>query len=220
MLGSKRTISATGRGPRGRARVHAEPGWCPVVERQAICARILETGACAPRTFSDYVQDYGKWASINTRGWVQTERYSAERPAAALGDQPLESITSAFVEGAFERLLAGRSGATRNRYCDWLSGMFKRAVRLGLVAMNPVTGIPKLREAGGRTVFLKPDEETAGRQALPARLRSAFTVAVNTGLRFCCLVMAGGRPSDRGRVRGGGGRWRWSNGTRTSPLVT
>ena len=107
MLGSKRTISATGRGPRGRARVHAEPGWCPVVERQAICARILETGACAPRTFSDYVQDYGKWASINTRGWVQTERYSAERPAAALGDQPLESITSAFVEGAFERLLAG-----------------------------------------------------------------------------------------------------------------
>lgn len=177
MLGSKRTISATGRGPRGRARVHAEPGWCPVVERQAICARILETGTCAPRTFSDYVQDYGKWASINTRGWVQTERYSAERPAAALGDQPLESITSAFVEGAFERLLAGRSGATRNRYCDWLSGMFKRTVRLGLVAMNPVTGIPKLREASGRTVFLKPDEETAGRQALPARLRSAFTVA-------------------------------------------
>jgi hypothetical protein len=120
-------------------------------ERQAICARIPRDGACAPRTFSDYVQDYGKWAGINTRGWVQTERYSAERPAAALVDQPLESITSAFVEGAFERLLAGRSGATRNRYCDWLSGMFKRAVRLGLVAMNPVTGIPKLvRRAGER----------------------------------------------------------------------
>ena len=28
----------------------------------------------ARRTFSEYVPDYGKWASINKRGWVTAER--------------------------------------------------------------------------------------------------------------------------------------------------
>ena len=37
---------------------------------------------------------------------------------------------------------------------------------------------------------MKLNEETAGRQALRCP-RSAFTVAVNTGLRVCCLVLAG-----------------------------
>lgn len=50
------------------------------------CARVLETEARTRRTFSDYVQDYG---SINKRGGVKTERYTAERPAAARGDQLL-----------------------------------------------------------------------------------------------------------------------------------
>jgi hypothetical protein len=159
-------------------------------ERQAICARILETGACAPRTFSDYVQDYGKWASINTRGWVQTERYSAERPAAALGDQPLESITSAFVEGAFERLLAGRSGATRVLRFAFRDVQARRQARPGRDESRHRD--PQAREAGGRTVFLKPDEETAGRQALPARLGSAFTRRREH--RPPLLLLGGGSP--------------------------
>jgi hypothetical protein len=35
-------------------------------------------------------------------------------------------------------------------------GLFKRALRLGLVASNLVHGIPKLREAGRRLVYLRP----------------------------------------------------------------
>jgi site-specific recombinase XerD len=62
--------------------------------------------------------------------------------------------------------------------------MFKRAVRLGLVAANPVTGIPKLREPGGRVVYLMPEDETALREALPPSLRTMMTVAVNSGLRW------------------------------------
>jgi integrase len=62
--------------------------------------------------------------------------------------------------------------------------MFKRAVRLGLVAANPVTGIPKLRVPGGRVVYLMPEDETALREALPPSLRTRMTVAVNSGLRW------------------------------------
>jgi hypothetical protein len=66
-----------------------------------------------------------------------------------------------------------------------------RALRLGLVTVNPVKGIPKLKEAGGRVVYLPPatndrlaHEENALREALPANLRAAFTVSVHTGLRW------------------------------------
>ena len=46
--------------------------------------------------------------------------------------------------------------ASVNRLRDRLSGMFKRAKRLGLVAANPVTDIPKLKEAGARLAFVSP----------------------------------------------------------------
>jgi integrase len=72
-----------------------------------------------------------------------------------------------------------------------LSGMFKRAVRLGLVGSNPVKGIPKVKEAGGRVLYLPPAtkdrqayEEAALTKALPAELRSLFLVSVHPGLRW------------------------------------
>jgi hypothetical protein len=60
-----------------------------------------------------------------------------------------------------------------SRYRDVLSGMFKRAMRLGLVASNPVRGMPKLREAGRRLLFVPFDgaEESALREALAIDLR-------------------------------------------------
>lgn len=63
-------------------------------------------------------------------------------------------------------------------------GCSRRALRLGLVPANPVTGIPKVREAGGRLAYLGPDEENALGDALPERLRPVFIVALHTGLRW------------------------------------
>jgi integrase len=120
---------------------------------------------------------------VHKRGWQRNERYTAKRLVGELGDQVLETISTAEVEGMLDRLLEGRTGATRNRYRDLLSGMFKRAVRRGLVATNPVTRIPKVKETGQRLAFLDPAGEGALRDALPPRLRPAFVVAVNSGLR-------------------------------------
>ena len=81
--------------------------------------------------------------------------------------------------------------ATRNRYRDLLSGMLKRAVRLGLVVSNPIKGIPKIKEAGGRILYLPPAtkerpayEELALIKALPVELRPWFLVSMHTGLRW------------------------------------
>jgi integrase len=169
-----------------RSRALAESGWCPRAERSQTRIRAREAAASARRrqTFREYVKDYGVWAAVHKRSWKKTERYTAARLEAVLGEKLLEEITTADVERELDRLLEGRTGATRNRYRDLCSGMFKRALRLGLVPTNPVKGIPKIRETGQRLAFLSPAEEQAVRDALPERLRPAFTVAVHTGLRF------------------------------------
>jgi site-specific recombinase XerD len=111
-----------------------------------------------------------------------------------IGDKKLEEVTTADIRRFLDGLMTGAgamSGASRNRYRDLLSGMFKRAFQLGLVPVNPVHGIPKLKESGGRVVFLPPatkerpaHEEEALRDALPPELRHPFTVSVHTGLRW------------------------------------
>lgn len=77
--------------------------------------------------------------------------------------------------------------------------MYNRALRHGIVTVNPVRGIARAKEPEGRTLYLAPDDEAAvrgqvdpegtrsGRRTIDARrgdLRPPFTVSVNTGLRW------------------------------------
>jgi site-specific recombinase XerD len=116
------------------------------------------------------------------------------RVLPVLGSRRLDTITTADVERLLDTLATGERAiapATRNRYRDLLSGMFKRAVRLGLVDSNPLVGVPKVREAGGRLVYLPPatptrsaHEEEALRASLSPELHPAFLFSINTGLRW------------------------------------
>lgn len=166
-----------------RACVLAEPGWCPRVERRAARERkrAEETGRV---TLREYAADYLVWAKANKRSWKTDRSLLDAAILPTFGDRPLDTITTADVERFRDSLLDGRAPATVNRYRALLSGMFKRALRLGLVAVNPVRGVPQFREAGQRLAYLTPEEEAVIRDALPERLRPAFTVSVNTGLRW------------------------------------
>jgi integrase len=163
---------------RRRERARSETNWCPRVDRERQRAE-----ARRRVTFSQYATEYLAWAVVNKRSG-RKERYLVERLVREIGDRPLDAITTRDLERVRDGLIEGRTGATVNRYRDLLSAMFKRAVRLGLVPTNPVKGIPKFREAGGRLTFLGPEEEAAVRDALPERLRPAFLVALHTGLRW------------------------------------
>ena len=114
------------------------------------------------------MNDYGTWATGHKRSWKKTERYTAARLEAVLGDKLLEDITTADVERELDQLLEGRTGATRNRYRDLCSRMFKRAVRLGLVVANPVKGIPKVPETGQRLAFLSPQRSKPSGRRFPS----------------------------------------------------
>jgi integrase len=171
-----------------RARALGEPGWCPVIERKALreqkrSERAKQNGRM---TFSDYAEDFIAWAKINHRSWSKDDS-RLSRVLPVLGGKILDEITTAGIERFLDEITRGERAvapATRNRYRDLLSGMFKRAVRLGLVASNPVKGIPKVKEPAGRVIYLTPAEEQALHQALPRELCPLVTVALHTGMRW------------------------------------
>jgi len=118
-----------------------------------------------------------------------------------LGSKKLDEITTADVEHFLASLREGERAvapASVNRYRDLLSGLFKRAMRLGLVASNPVRGIPKLREAGRRLMYLPPDgvEEAALWNMLAPTLRPLFTVSLHTGFRWSEQIALRWRDAD------------------------
>src|SRR5438132_1095576 len=173
-----------------RARARREPGWCPLVEARRARDEAKESKRReeARVSFAEHTRDFIQWAKAHHRSWAK-DNSRLSRVLPVLGDKKLDEITTADVEHFLASLREGEravSPATVNRYRDLLSGLFKRAVRLGLVAANPVRGIPKLREAGSRLVYLPADgdEECALREALPEALRPLFVVSLNTGLRW------------------------------------
>jgi len=147
-----------------RQHVHDEPGWCPRVERQQARerARTLEAKARSRVLFRNYAKEYLAWARTHHRSYSTTQG-QVEALCDAFSDRKLDEITTADAERFLGRLSEGGSPSKRplsagtlNRYRDRLSGMFKRAVHLGLVAANCVTGIAKHKEPGGRIVYLPP----------------------------------------------------------------
>ena len=184
-----------------RARALDEPGWCPMVERRQGRALAQAQAAQEARriTFRQYAESqYLPWAQIKRARSYKTIRSEVAWLASVLGDLELDTITQPQLERVLDNLQRGQSpsgralsGAAVNRYRARLSGMFKRAIKAGLVERNPVTGTEKEAELGGRIVYLPPAtktrtafEELALRNALSAELRPVFAASVHTGLRW------------------------------------
>jgi integrase len=133
--------------------------------------------------FRDYAADYLAWAEKRHRSWTTT-RSQVRHLLPVFGPKVLDEISTDDVERFLTSLLGRVSRATVNRYRDRLSGMFRRASRLGLLSSNPVTPVEKFKEPGGRDVYLTAEEERAVTEALPEKYRPDFTISIHTGLRW------------------------------------
>jgi len=168
-----------------RSRAHAEPGWCPIVERRRAReqARNEEAKQRSRVTFEQYAKDYLAWSGTVHRA-QRTAKYEVGRLVSLLGGIQLDSIGPANIERCVRTLGETLAPASVNRLRDRLSGMFKRARRLALVTANPVSEIPKLKEAGIRLAFVSPVGEETVVSAMPSERRPLVILAANTGLRW------------------------------------
>lgn len=104
-----------------------------------------------------------------------------------LGHHLVDQITPMMCDGLLTKLLAsGLKGSTCNRYRMAMSSAFNYAVRMELIAKNPVKGIPQYKEPDGRTRILAADEEPAlveaVRRLYPER-EGELILYLHTGLR-------------------------------------
>lgn len=141
---------------------------------------------------------YLPWAQLKRRRSYKTIRTEITWLVSLLGDHWLSAITPSQLERVLDDLQRGQSpsgralsGAAVNRYRARLSGLFKRALKAGLVERNPVAGTEKEQESGGRIAYLPAEsmtrvaiEERALHDALSPALRALFMVSVHTGLRW------------------------------------
>jgi integrase len=165
-----------------RARALDEPGWCPAVERER--ARAEAARQRARLTFATYAQEhYLPYSRAHKRSW-RTDQSRIAWLVGRLGGRHLDEVTAADIEAVLIELRRDREPGTVNRYRDLLSAIFRRALRDGHVAANPVKAVSKLKEPAGRVAFLLADEEQAVLEALAPAFRPHFLVSLHTGLRY------------------------------------
>jgi site-specific recombinase XerD len=134
-------------------------------------------------SFKDYAAQYAEYAQAHKRSW-RTDKGRIEVLVERFGPKKLDEITSLEIERFRDSLLDKRSKATANRYRDLLSAIFKRAIRDGHLAVNPVRTVSKFKENNERVTYLTADEEEAVLSALPSVYRPHFQVSIHTGLRW------------------------------------
>jgi site-specific recombinase XerD len=135
--------------------------------------------------FAAYAATFDEWRAVHVPRSRKADQGKVPVLCAAFGDPWLDEIASSDVERALDVIGARRAPATRNRYRSYLSAMFKRALRDGHVTVNPVRGVPQLRENNARLAYLTCEaEELALHEALPVGYRPQFLVSVQTGLRW------------------------------------
>jgi integrase len=168
-----------------RNRALSEPGWRPRIEAQRAREQVRAEQAKekARVVFRDYASEYAEWSRHNKRSW-KTDEGRIKVLVARFGGKRLDEITSLEIERFRDSLLTRRTKATANRYRDLLSGMFKRAIRGGHLAVNPVRTVSKFKENNERLTYLTDDEEAAVLAALTSEYRPHFLVSIHTGLRW------------------------------------
>ncbi len=88
-----------------------------------------------------------------------------------LGEKKLPDLSPfLFEKHRSKRLKAGLSAATTNRTLSALKASLNKAVEWGILKVNPVAGVKKMKEDGSAVVrYLTPDEEKRLRETLDAR---------------------------------------------------
>ncbi len=118
--------------------------------------------------------DYLAWAKLHHKDHA-TDASRVALLSTAFGALRLDEIAPAAVDAFLANLLATRRSSTCNRYRTLLQAMLGRAIRHGLLASNPVKGIPRHAEPTGRVIYITPEGEGAVYPGPPPRASTPAT---------------------------------------------
>jgi integrase len=116
-------------------------------------------------------------------------------------DKPLETVTGADAQRALNAIRASR---TRKSAYYALNGAFKKAVRLGLIAANPMNALEPVRHAAKQGKALTREQQTAFLAAIKGnRFKALYEFYLLTGCRRAeaLAVTWGDVDRERGRIR-------------------
>ena len=158
--------------------------------RRGTLAGMVRTGA----TFEDAAEEFMRYCEHDRDLKPSTIRGYRSVVDAYLvpefGDRRLETITSAEVEAWRASLVDGRSGkplsnATRNRLLVLLHGVFRRAIKVWGLPVNPVSGVERqrVRSSGDIEVFSTEEVWALVRAAASEQDGAIYLTAAFTGLR-------------------------------------
>ena len=135
-----------------------------------------------PVTFGEFAKRF-----MTDYGSLRRSNYYAERIkflTKVFGERPLQDITRADLE-RFGRVRAETAGPSTVRKDLIVAGtMFKRAVRWGVLEVNPAADLEKPREPHHKDRYLSRDEWAHLRAAAPPWLLPILRLAVVTGMRL------------------------------------
>ena len=152
--------------------------------------RIIRDAQCEPppkkEILSTLIDLFMKRHGNHLSSQGQREKQALDHFLKYAGDRHIDEITVGFVEDFMTERLRTVEPSTVNRDMVALKSAFNKAIRWGLIQLNPAKGISKLKEAPGRVRYLVGDEwvrlKNAAEQG-PPWLYPACVLAREAGLR-------------------------------------
>ena len=141
-------------------------------------------------TLRDFVENvYSNYmAAHKTQKTRETDRYRLKFLLPFFGSLKLSEITPQRVEIYKNARLQFVKPSTVNREIALLKAILNFAVKQGIIGVNPIKDVEKMKEPPGRVRYLKPEELAKLLKVSPPYLRAIIQVAVFTGLRKSDLL--------------------------------
>lgn len=141
----------------------------------------IPTKTRAPR-FDEFCATYLEHARQKKRTWKDDEGM-LRKAAPFFKGKRIDEVTSLDIERYRAGRAETRTKATANRDLALLRYMFNLAVKWGMLAKSPVTGVKQYKEDDRPMRVLSVAEERALLRAAPLHLRTIIFAALNTGMR-------------------------------------
>lgn len=164
---------------------------------------LIESGLSSPvmhTPVEEYSQEWLKNRKVNGKplsSWEPEEARVRRYIVPQFGKQSLQRISTREWESFLNGLVASNavSAATRNRIRSLLCKMYNDALRQGIVSMNPISVIPRLKESGDRWDYWHTKEEIETYLIEASRVSPSFFIfamlALNTGARVGEILALG-----------------------------